>query len=249
MLAGVILIIASTLAYNGSVVLLAVASRTSRESDASLIISAAGLGFLLLLTSLALKEPLGRAKLAGMVLMALGLAAVAVFPPGYGGASPAGWEWAVLVVVSGSIIALPYALRTRGASYLLLSVSSGVAYALTGIFTKGLVDAAPSHPSVSAIESVFTSGSFPALALLGLGLIASSVAAFDAQLRALRRLQASVAAPVILALHTVVPIAAAPLLFQEAWPAGLVPHLLLGGGILLTLTGTLALSATSRRSL
>jgi len=56
-----------------------------------------------------------------------------------------------------------------------------------------------------------------------------------------------VVVPVILAIHTVVPIACAPLLFGESWPAGILSRTLLGGGLLFALVGTVILSISSSR--
>ncbi|MCL6438946.1 MAG: hypothetical protein K6T51_10075 [Rubrobacteraceae bacterium] len=281
MIVGIALIVASTLAYNASVILLALAARRSRGGGASLavsagkrssgiagialdvagwvfeaasltfipltlarIVSAAGLGFLLLLSSLALKEPLGKAKLAGAVLLVAGLSAAGVFPPSYGSASPTPWEWAALVASAGAVTAVPYALRggRAPARPLLFAISSGVCYALSGILTKGLIDLLPQNAGLGDLLPPHLIGS----ALLLAGLIAASAAAFDAQLRALREMEASIAAPVILALHTVLPVAVAPAFFGEAWPSGTIPQTILGAGIVLTVAGALTISASSR---
>ncbi|MBX6763387.1 MAG: hypothetical protein IRY88_06845 [Rubrobacteraceae bacterium] len=273
MILGVALIVASTLAYNASVILLALAARRSgggrfspaisagkRSSGvagialdvagwvleaASLtlipltlarIVSAAGLGFLLLLSNLALKEPLGRARLAGAGLLIAGLASAGISPPSYGSATPGGREWAILVVSAGVVAGIPYVLRGGWIPHrpLLFAVSSGTSYALSGILTKGLIDLLPRHPAGSV--------------LLLAALTAASAAAFDAQIRALREMEASIAAPVILALHTVLPVAAAPPLFGESWPSGTAPRILLAAGILLTIIGAIIISASSRKA-
>lgn len=277
MLLGIILILASSVAYNGSVVLLAVAARrhpgvsslsVGKQGSGILgialdvagwvlemfalalipltlarVLSVAGLGVLLLLTSWALKEPVGRGKIFGVVLIALGVVAVGFAPPRFGGASPTTWEWAVLLAITGPVVALPYALRAARVSggFALGATASGMAYALSGIFTKDAADYL--HAGISTILN--NGAVFLPLALLGLGIAGSGFLAFDAQLKALRHVQASVVAPIVLALHTVVPIAAAPFLFDEAWPASPGLRILLASGILLTLIGTLVLSATS----
>jgi drug/metabolite transporter (DMT)-like permease len=217
------------------------------------VLSAAGLGVLLALSGRMLGEPLGRRKVAGVVLVALGVVAVGITPPRYGGANPPAWEWGVLVALALPITLAYYTLRALkkpASARLSGAVVAGVAFALSGIFTKGavnlfsaggapLLSASPGHPHGLALP----------LALLGLGLLVSGILAFEAQLKALRHIHASVVTPVVLALHTVLPIIAAPLLFDERWPSSPALRVLLGLGIVLTLAGTLVLSAGGSKHL
>jgi hypothetical protein len=107
---------------------------------------------------------------------------------------------------------------------------------LSGVFTKALADAL-------SLESV------PALVPLAVGVTAAGFLGFVTELEALRLGNASVTVPVILALQAVVPIVCAPFLFGETWPAGILPGVLLGGGILLAVSGTVVLSGSSGRVL
>ncbi|MDQ3639384.1 MAG: hypothetical protein M3426_15625, partial [Actinomycetota bacterium] len=109
--------------------------------------------------------------------------------------------------------------------------------ALSGMLNKGVADAA--QPVVVVLP----------LMLLTVGTIVFGLLSFATELEALRTGYASVVVPVILAIHTVVPIACAPLLFGEAWPAGILPRALLGGGILFALIGTVVLSSSPSRVL
>jgi len=91
--------------------------------------------------------------------------------------------------------------------------------------------------------------SVPALVPLAIGVTAAGFLGFVTELEALRLGNASVTVPVILALQAVVPIVCAPFLFGETWPAGVLPGVLLGGGILLAVSGTVVLSGSSGRVL
>ncbi|MCL6437821.1 MAG: hypothetical protein K6T51_04350 [Rubrobacteraceae bacterium] len=288
LLLGIALALASTFAYNGSAVLLAVAARrrsrgkplvleAGRDTsgvggvllDASgwvleaaalalipltlvRVLSSAGLGMLLALSGRMLGEPLGRTKLTGAALVGVGVVAVGISPPRYGGAAPAAWEWGVMVALVVPVALCYYVLRALGqpqASRLFGAVFAGVAFATSGIFTKGAVDlfssgaplfsASPDHPRGLALP----------LALLGAGMLASGVLAFEAQMKSLRHVHASVVTPVVLALHTVIPIAAAPFLFDERWPSSPLLQAVLGLGVFLTLLGTLVLSADGSKEL
>jgi hypothetical protein len=218
---GVPLILVSTAAYNGSAVLLAVTARKCSSGPSLIlavsrrvsglfaivlnllgwglevaalslisltlarVLSAAGLGVLLVMTRWALQEPLGRRELLGVGFIGLGVAAVGFAPPSFGSASPELDDWALLLLILVPGIVLPYMLRV--------------------------------------------------LRFLG----------FDVELGALRDGYVSTVVPIVLALHTIVPIICAPLLFDETWPLGLLPRALFSGGIFFTLLGTLLLSALS----
>ena len=270
MLAGILLILASAVAYNGSAVLLAAAARRHTGDSALVvavskraqglfaiflsilggvleiaalalipmtlarILSVAGLGVLLVLARWALKEPLGRREISGVSLVALGIVAASFAPPRLSAAPPTLEEWVMLLAILGPGAMLPYALRIfhRAVGSPLGAAASGLAYALSGIFSKGIAD-------------IFLSGAALPLALLTTGAVATSLLGFVIELDALKHGRASIVVPIVLALHTVVPIACAPFFFDEAWPAGLLPQALLSGGILFTLLGAFVLSSSS----
>jgi drug/metabolite transporter (DMT)-like permease len=272
MILGIALILASTVVYNGSVVLLAAVARrqpgdsnlvlavSRRPSSLSAIIlnvlgwslevgalvfipltlarilSVAGVGVLLGLARWALKEPLGIRELGGSSLVVLGVAAVGLELPRFGTSSPTPEDWLLLTAALGPWLALPYLFRILRHSRVSTwwTISSGLAYGLSGLFTKALAE-------TLSLESV------PALVPLASGVTVTGLLGFVTELEALRLGDASVTVPVILALQTVVPIVCAPFLFGETWPAGVLPSLLLGGGILLAMSGTIVLSDSSGR--
>jgi drug/metabolite transporter (DMT)-like permease len=271
---GIALILTSTVVYNGSVVLLAaVARRQPRDSNLVLavsrrasglsaillnllgwglevgalvfipltlarILSVAGVGVLLGLARWALKEPLGVKELGGSGLVVLGVAAVGLEIPRFGTSSPTPEDWILLLVALGPWLTLPYLFRILRHSRVSTwwAIASGLSYALSGVFTKALAD-------VLSLESV------PVLVPLVIGVTAAGFLGFVTELEALRLGNASVTVPVILALQAVVPILCAPFLFGETWPAGVLPGVFLGGGILLAVSGTIVLSGSSGRVL
>lgn len=270
MILGVVLILISTVAYNGSAVLLAMAARRHSGTSSLLvgvsrrapgliaislavlgwvlevaaltlisltlarIINVAGLGILLGLTRWILKEPLGSREVVGVSLIAIGIGAASFAPPRLGDTPPGLVEWTVLLLVLGAGSLLPYALKAlrRPVGAILGGTAAGLAYALNGILSKGVAD------TVRPLDVL-------PLVLLATGTLVFGLLSFATELNALRIGSASVVVPVVLAVHTVVPIACAPLLFGEAWPTGLLPRTLLGGGILLALFGTLVLARSS----
>ena len=274
MILGIALILASTVVYNGSVVMLAAVARrqpgnsnlvlavSRRASGLSAImlnllgwslevsalvfipltlariLSVAGVGVLLGLARWALKEPLGIKELEGSGLIVLGVAAVGLELPHFGTSSPTPEDWILILATLGPWVALPYLLRNLRHSTVSTwwAISSGLAYALSGLFTKALADAL-------SLESA------QALVPLAIGVTAAGFLGFVTELEALRLGNASVTVPVILALQAVLPIVCAPLLFGETWPSGVLPGLLLGGGILLAVGGAIVLSGSSGRVL
>ncbi len=268
---GVILILASTLAYNGSAVLLAAEARRQEEGKVlflavgkrfrgasaillnllgwvleisaltlipltlARILNTAGLAFLLGLTRWTLKEALGQREILGVAFVGLGIIAVGFAPPHRGSYNPGVWEWVLLFAILGPGILLPIVpkLLRRPVGPLLGATAGGLAYALSGILNKEVADVFRSADIVSIVLVVGV--------IAGLGFWG-----FIVELDALKGGRASVVVPIVMALHTVVPIVAAPLLFGEIWPAGFLLRLLLGGGIVLTLLGTFVLSGSSR---
>jgi hypothetical protein len=270
LLLGISLILASTLAYNISAVLLAAAARrhtgtsplllgvsrripglfavslsllgwglevaalTSIPLTLARILNVAGLAILLGLTRGLLKEPIGGQEILGVILIGLGVVAASFAPPRLGSAPPGLEEWILLLVVLGIGSLLPYILLVlrRPVSAALGATAAGLAYALSGVLNKGAADA-------------IQSGSTLPLVLLTIGIAVVGLLGFTTELGALRAGNVSIVVPIVLALHTLVPIVCAPLLFDEAWPAGLLPRALLGVGIFFTLLGTFVLSSAS----
>ncbi len=267
---GVPLILVSTAAYNGSAVLLAVTARRCSSGPSLIlavsrrvsglfaivlnllgwglevaalslisltlarVLSAAGLGVLLVMTRWALQEPLGPRELLGVGFIGLGVAAVGFAPPSFGSASPELDDWALLLLILVPGIVLPYMLRVLRfqVSAILGATAAGLAYSLSGVITKSIADA-------------IDSGRVLLLLLLATSALVIDLLGFDVELGALRDGYVSTVVPIVLALHTIVPIICAPLLFDETWPLGLLPRALFSGGIFFTLLGTLLLSALS----
>lgn len=272
---GTLLILVSTFAYNGSAVLLAMAARQYSGRQTLLvgvvrhvrgllaislsllgwilevaaltlisltlarILNVAGLGILLWLTRWVLKEPLGRREILGVSLIALGVAATSITPPRLASAPPSPAEWGLLLALLGPGVLLPYILRIlrRQVGFTLEATAAGLAYALSGVLNKGIAD--------EGVADTLHSGRILPLVLLIAGIAVIGLLGFDTELRALREGYASIVVPIVLALHTIVPIVCAPFLFGEAWPVGLLSRALLGSGILLTLLGILLLASTS----
>jgi hypothetical protein len=107
---------------------------------------------------------------------------------------------------------------------------------LSGVLNKGIADAV-------------YSGSILPLVLLTVGVAMVGLLGFSTELSGFREGYVSVVVPIVLALHTVVPIICAPLLFGESWPEGLLLRALLGVGIFFALLGTLVLSSSSNHVL
>jgi drug/metabolite transporter (DMT)-like permease len=274
LLLGILLILASTAAYNSSAIPLAVAAREHSGTSPLLlgvsrrlsglfaislsilgwvleiaaltlipltlarILNVAGLAILLCLTRWILKEPLGGREILGVILVVLGVTAASVAPPHLDSAPPSLEQWVLLLLVLGSGSLLPYLVRAlrRPVGAALWATAAGLAYALSGVLNKGIADAV-------------YSGSILPLVLLTVGVAMVGLLGFSTELSGFREGYVSVVVPIVLALHTVVPIICAPLLFGESWPEGLLLRALLGVGIFFALLGTLVLSSSSNHVL
>ncbi len=267
-LLGIMLILAATTVYNGAVVLRSAVVRRNAGGRTALgavsrglsgpvsialtglgwtlefaalifipltlarVLSVAGLGVLAGLARWTLNEPLGRREVAAMLATAAGIAAVSIASPQAGTGQPAGQQWLLLLLILGPGVLLLYAIRTLRHPLKIAfgSAAAGLAYAMSGIFTKGAADA-------------LTSGMVIPLALLAAAVVIAGLVGFLIELAALRDGAVSVVAPIVLAIHTLVPIVVAPIFFHEVWPAGLLLRALLIGGLLLTLGGTMILAS------
>jgi drug/metabolite transporter (DMT)-like permease len=190
---------------------------------------ASGLVLLLWLGAKRLGERPGRREALAVAAIVVGLAGVAWTAPArsteYAGT---GAIVAVLALIAVPIAA-PYLLRDRAAAIGVLPViSAGCGYAWTGIASKLLTDELAAGALLIALGWLATVGVSECLALLS-------------EMSALQRRPATRVAPVTFAVQVLVPVALAPLLFDESWattPLGGVALLAfmataLGGTVLL----------------
>ncbi|MDQ3863273.1 MAG: hypothetical protein M3317_07215 [Actinomycetota bacterium] len=267
---GVILILASTFAYNGSAVLLAMAARQDPGNMSALlavgrhasglygiasnllgwvlevaaltmlsltlarVLNVSGLVVLLWLTRWLLKETLGRREILGAVLIAAGTAAAIFAAPQPGDSHPGIREWVVLLALLIPCVSLPNVLRLlhRPVGPVLGATIAGLAYALTGILTKG---AAYTIVSLDLGSLVLLMAFIAGIGLLG----------FSTEIAALRDGHVTVVVPIVLALHTLLPIVCAPFLFGEVWPASGLLRTFLAGGIALATIGSVWLASSA----
>jgi drug/metabolite transporter (DMT)-like permease len=193
------------------------------------VLGASGQVILLVLARLILKEPIGRREVAGAAAVCLGIAAVGAAPP-VAGETASVIAWLPVLVLLGPPGLFPTISRRRGRPVSSVSavVGAGLAFAVSGLFTKLLADDLSIHPSLPLL-----------VALAGTGIFA--VAGSLNEIQALAQAPAAAVAPIGAALQLIVPLVCAPILFGDRWPAGTGPRLLtvvggavaVGGAILL----------------
>lgn len=269
MILGVILILLSSAAQNGSAVFLAVAARSRSDKTGPTIvigvarhakgilgmvmnttgwllelaaltrisltldriIMTAGFGLVLVLAHQWLKEPIGWHELVGAGAIALGIVAVGVMPVGYSQAEPSVWGWLIIVLIllPGVVAPSVYRMTGRLAGPIFAAVGAGIAYALTGAFTKGLAD-------LLSLKHLI-----PLAALLiGVGVV--DTLGFTNELFALQHESASATVPIVAALREVIPIAMAPFIFREVWPSATWKETIMAAGVLLNVIGVVILA-------
>lgn len=192
---------------------------------------ALGLVLLLVLSATVLHEPVGARERFGVVAIVGGVTAVTlVAAPGLGGSGdPVGV--AVLALLLGTAVALPFALRRRipDARLRVLAAASGDAWAAIGL--KLVADALGSGSWLPALAWAASAGLAGFLAL-------------TAEMSALQRIAATRVAPVVVSAQVLVPVVAGPLVFDEPW-ADTVPERLALGAAILAVAGGAALLGTS----
>ena len=274
MAVGVVLILASTLAHNGSAILFAAESRRhpsnpwlllsiGRRARGTLavvlnflawalevaaltlvsltltrLVNVAGLALVLLLSQKMLHERVGPREISGVLVIALGtLAALAASPePGGTGTTPSPSLWLLILTLSLPIVFLPGLLRATGVAPgpALAAIIAGFAYALGGVLNKGLADGLSTAARPLLVVGVAVTA---AIGLWG----------FLVELDALQRGRASMVVPVVLALHTILPILCAPFLFGETPPGGFFDRSMLGGGVVATIIGIFIVAGSLRK--
>jgi drug/metabolite transporter (DMT)-like permease len=180
---------------------------------------ALGLILLLVMGERMLGERAGRAEIAGVLLLAGGVAILAIAAPGH---TDRHASTGALIAVSaglGAVALAPYVFGARGPA---LIASAGAAYTLGAITSKLLTDELATGTAVSAVAWALVTA-------------AAGLTGKLAETAALQRLAAAAVAAPVFAVQAVVPVLAAPWLAGEHWgpavPAALV--LVLGGTILL----------------
>jgi drug/metabolite transporter (DMT)-like permease len=197
------------------------------------VLGASGQVVLLVLARLILAEQIGRREVTGAVAICLGIVAVGFTPTSDGHpASP--WVWLPFMAVLGPIGLLPIVLRRIGIPVrpLLAAVGAGIAFAVSGLFTKLLADDLSARSPVPLLVALGGTGVFA---------IAGSLNEIEALVRA----RASVVAPVGAALQLVVPVICAPILFNEHWPSEPWSRLLIGIGVALAVAGAVLLAGAT----
>jgi drug/metabolite transporter (DMT)-like permease len=165
---------------------------------------ASGLVLLLWLGATRLGERPGRREFVAVAAIMVGIAGVAwAAPERTTDHAGAGAIALALVLVALPVLA-PYAFRARSAAATLAIVSAGCGYAWTAIASKLLTDELAAGAVLIAIVWLASAAASEGLALLS-------------EMSALQRRPATHVAPVMFAVQVLVPVALAPLIFNESW--------------------------------
>jgi drug/metabolite transporter (DMT)-like permease len=186
--------------------------------------------FLLAIAAWYLHEQVSRSQAISVVVLAAGVPMLALTAPHRSAThAGAGRVWATLTVL-GVLALVPLALRGRARSAsLLVPIGAGLAYSWDGLATKFASDDYATHLWLGvAFWFVLMN------AAAGLGTLA--------EMSALQTRAVAQVAPLVFALTTFVPVALAPLLAREWWPASAARDVLLVLALLLTGGGALALA-------
>jgi len=185
--------------------------------------------FLLAIAARRLHERVGRRELAAVVAVVVGVPLLALTAPAHvadHAEGPRLWTGlGVLAVLSLAPLALRGAARTTS---LLVPLAAGIAYSLDGLTTKFAADDYVRHLWLGLLGWAVVMG------------VASGVGTL-AEMSALQRRPVTHVAPIVFALTTFVPVALAPLLAGEWWPASAALDAGLVTGLLATALGALAL--------
>ena len=189
-----------------------------------------------MIAALWLHEPVSRRELAAVLMVVCATPLLALTAPAQSTQHAGGVALVVSMTVLGALAVTPLLLRggARAAS-VLVPVGAGLAYAWEGLATKFAADGFERHAWLACVVWFVLMGLSSGLGTLG-------------EMSALQRRSVKQVAPIIFALTTFVPVALAPLLAHEWWPAsplrdlGLVVSLLLVGAspiVLLSASPTL----------
>jgi drug/metabolite transporter (DMT)-like permease len=193
---------------------------------------ASGLILLLWLGATRLGERPGRREWVAVTAIVAGVAGVAWAAPDR---STDHAELGAIALALGLVaipIAAPYLLRRRAAAHGTLAViSAGCGYAWTAIASKLLTDELAAGALLVAIAWLATAAASEGLALLS-------------EMSALQRRGATHVAPVMFAVQVLVPVALAPLIFNESWSTTPLGGAALVGFMAVTVAGTVLLAGS-----
>jgi hypothetical protein len=174
-----------------------------------------------------LGEPVGRREVFAACAIAIGVGAVAVVAPARSGGHTAAAPLVVTVALLAAVALTPLAGRAWRYAALVLPAAAGAAFALSSIATKLVTD------------SIGTS--LPAGAgWLAVTALAAAVGGID-EMSAFRVQPAVAVVPVVLATETLLPVAAAPVLFGEGWGASVLHRVVLALALAAVTAGVVAL--------
>jgi hypothetical protein len=157
----------------------------------------------LVLAAPILGEPVGRREVAAACAIAAGIGAVALVAPARSGAHAGPVRMIVILAVLAALAVAPLAARSARHVARFLPLAAGAGFALSSISTKLLTDSVGSNLLAGAGWLLLT-----ALAAAAGGI--DEMSAFHAG-------RAVAVVPVVFAVETLLPVAAAPVLFGEGW--------------------------------
>ncbi|MCW3013208.1 MAG: hypothetical protein JWO02_300 [Solirubrobacterales bacterium] len=183
---------------------------------------AVGLIVLLVGGARVLHEHVGLRQWAAAVAVIAGVVLLALAGPPHTDALPGTYALAAVLVVLGAVVAWPFVAARDDTAAWSLILAAGCAFALSAVTSK-LVTA-----------ELARSRLLPALAWAAATAVFAGVG-FLTDMTALQRVEATRAAPPMFVLEMALPVALAPLLFDERWSATA------GGGVVVALGLTLVL--------
>ena len=193
---------------------------------------ASGLIVLLWVGARKLGEKPGPREVGAVAAIIVGVTGVAVAAPVRTTDHASPGAVALVLLLLAIPIVVPYLLRRWAAAYgLLVVISAGFGYAWTAIATKLATDAIATGGVLVAIVWLTT-----AAASEGVGLLS--------EMSALQRRRATHVAPVMFAVQVLVPVALAPLLFNETWASTPLGGAVLAASIGVAVGGCLLLSGS-----
>jgi hypothetical protein len=191
---------------------------------------AAGLLLLLWLGSARLGERPGGREWAAVAAIVGGLSGVALCAPERSTQHAGAGSVAAALALVAVPVALPYVLRRRGVRVgLLVVVAAGCAYAWTAVASKLLSDQIAAGSLLVAALWLATAAASEWLGLLS-------------EMSALQSRPATRVAPVMFTVQVLVPVAMAPLIFEEAWSSTPLHGAALAAAVAVALAGAVALT-------